>query len=877
MSFSVLFVNHCYDFSPFRVLYENPVDRPLFCLNGWNGDILLFSLSCAMPNNYFLYPCLFLFSFESTTLLAQTQLDSTAALLPNHTVKAATFNRGVQVNPLGLIQGQVPGLWVIGSGSEPNRHYDTYLRGIATFAGERQPLYVVDGVPGADPALVSPADIAQIRVLTDPASMALYGARSANGVIEIETKKDLTNAFSAVYDVQGGIQYRTRSVEMLDAAEFRARLKPNFQRFDLGGNTDWQKAISRTAYQQNHYLGASGNYGKLRISGSLNYLNAPGIIRHNALNRFSGRLTVSGPTDRAFFWQVSMLGRQEIQLPLDNVALILALNGLPTVPIYEANGSFSANSSFDGANPVARLVQVKQTETIRQGQFQVYARHKLNDRLLAEGRLAHTTSAARFAYDDRDHTLQGALDYRLLENISQDFLELNLRYAHARPKTETKAMFGLAMQQAATRTGADITGQPIENGRTAWRLWSMVGQGEWAGINKHLRLRGAVRADGSTRFGNSQRWTVNPGVTAEWCVFSRPKPLPDGSEFAPASVPAPVNVLSLFVGANIVANQQSLLQTTLENTVSELRPETQQLLNAGVRVSSCSGRWQGQFSVFNRLTTNTYWLETAATIPQIANRGQIRNAGTEWRVLAKLVQTNRVQWEVDAVGSFLFNRIVSMGATNYRVVNAPVDGRGLTGQNTQVVQAGVPLFTFYGPVLGAINSQGKYGLIDLNRDGRITSDGDRTTLGSALPRWQIGIRSSLTVGRWQLSGLVDGLSGHSILNGTQLNVANLIRFPINNVSREALQTGLNDYTNFTSQYIQSGRFLRLNYLSLSYRFALPRNHNLTINGTIQNLLLSTGYGGPDPEAALGATPFGHDNRILAPNAATGSVGVRFGW
>ncbi len=829
-----------------------------------------------MPTKSLLPVCLFLFWFAPTQLQGQVQPDSLADLSPNQTYKPETFNRGIQVNPLGLIQGRVPGLWVIGSGSEPNRNYDTYLRGIATFAGKRQPLYVVDGVPGADPALVSPADIAQIKVLTDPASNALYGARSANGVIEIETKKGATSTFMAVYEVQGGVQYRTRSVDMLSAAEFRARLTPNFQRFDQGGNTDWQKAISRTAYQQNHYLGASGSYGNLHISGSLNYLNAPGIIRHNALDRFSGRLTVSGPTDRAFFWQVGALARQELQLPLDNVALILSLNGLPTIPVYQADGTFTSNSSFDGGNPVARLAQVNQSETRRQGQFQAYARQKLSDRLLAEGRMAYTTSAARFSYDDRDYTIQGAQDYRTVENISQDFLELNLRYANPRPATETRALFGVAMQQTAINTGLDVTGQPIETDRVTWRLWSVMGQGEWGGLNRKLWLRGTVRGDGSTKFGNAQ-WTVNPGVTAEWRFYSRPKTAPDGSEYAPTSAPVPVNVLTLFVGANLVANQQSILEASRERLSLNLKPETQRLLNAGIRASTRSGRWQGQFAIFDRFTTNAYWLETAGLVPQISNRGQIRNAGTEWKVSGKLLKTNRLDWTVDVVGSFLFNRILSTGTPNYRVVNAPVEGRGLTGQNTQVVQANVPLFTFYGPVLGSINSQGRYGIIDFNRDGRITVNGDHTVLGSAMPRWQIGIRSSLTVGRWQLSGLVDGLSGHSILNATQLNVANLSRYPINNVSQEAVQTRLNDNTQFTSQYIQSGRFLRLNVLSLAYRFALPRNHNLTINGTLQNLLLNTGYAGPDPEAALGATPFGHDNRVLAPNAATASIGARFSW
>lgn len=831
-----------------------------------------------MPNSYALLAFVLLTAGSSTVVGAPWEPDSTTKLSANHTLSPTTFNRGIQVNPLGLIQGHVPSLWVIGSGSEPNRRYDTYLRGIATFEGARQPLYVVDGVPGIDPALVAPADVARMRVLTDPASLVRYGARAANGVIEIETKKTESGAFRAVYEGQSGVQYQTRSIAMLSADEFRARLTPNFQRFDEGATTNWQEAISRQAFQHTNYLGASGQYNNLHISGSLNYVSAPGVIRHNALNRLSGRLTVSGPTDRDLFWQVSGLGRSEKQLPLDNVALILAQNGLPTIPIYQPDGSFTPYSSFDGGNPVARLAQVDQSETIRQGQLQAYARYRIDSRLQADGRLSRTSSTARFSYDDRPYTQQGALDYRLSERVGNDVLELNLRYANARPRSEANARFGVAVQQAATRVQADVTGQPLETNRTNWRLWSVVGEGEWGGLNRHLWLRGAVRADGSTRFGNGALgWTVNPGVTAEWRLFRRVKSSVEESENASTVPTQPVHVLTLFAGANIAANQGSFLQSDVVNAAANLQPETQRLLNAGARVMSRSGRWMAQFAIFDRFTNNAYWLETAALTPQITNRGQIRNAGSEWRVAGTLVQLPKVRWDAEWVGSFLYNRIESMGPANYRVINGPVEGRGLTGQNTYIVQAGVPLYMFYSYTFAGVSAQGKYGLLDLNRDGRITADGDRNVQGRSLPRWQIGIRSTITAGRFQLSGLIDGLSGHNILNATQMNVANLIRFPINNVSREALQTRLNDYTTFTSQYIESGRFLRLNYLSMAYQFGLPQNHSLTVSATIQNVLLSTGYNGPDPEAALAATPFGHDNRVLAPNAATGSLGLRFNW
>jgi iron complex outermembrane receptor protein len=139
-------------------------------------------------------------------------------------VGAENFNSGVFSSPEQLLQGKVPGLNVTRSG-DPNASPAVILRGPSTFreGDAQQPFYVIDGVPGANIQLVSPSDIVSMDVLKDAASTAIYGARAANGVIMITTRRAKPGQSWISYNAYAASEMISNKIDMLSADEFERR------------------------------------------------------------------------------------------------------------------------------------------------------------------------------------------------------------------------------------------------------------------------------------------------------------------------------------------------------------------------------------------------------------------------------------------------------------------------------------------------------------------------------------------------------------------------------------------------------------------------------------------------------------------------------
>ncbi|MCX6266607.1 MAG: TonB-dependent receptor plug domain-containing protein, partial [Bacteroidetes bacterium] len=124
----------------------------------------------------------------------QKKTDKTGAV---STVKSDDLNGGVITNAIQSMQGKAAGVLVSKAGGDPSADYKVRIRGASGFESNTQPLYVIDGIPGADPNIVSPDDIESFNILKDAASTAIYGSRGSNGVIIITTKKGKGGALKA--------------------------------------------------------------------------------------------------------------------------------------------------------------------------------------------------------------------------------------------------------------------------------------------------------------------------------------------------------------------------------------------------------------------------------------------------------------------------------------------------------------------------------------------------------------------------------------------------------------------------------------------------------------------------------------------------------
>lgn len=222
--------------------------------------------------------------------------------------------------------GRIAGVMVNSGEGAPGGQMNIVIRGNNSLTQENSPLYVIDGFPVEDASAgssINPADIESIDVLKDASATAIYGARGANGVVIITTKKGTVGDPVLSYDGSFGVQRLSKKLEMMDAYEFvklqseiysPAEMDTRYfgtvdgKKWSLDDyrnvdQYDWQDAIFQDAIQQNHSVSLSGGTSTLRYNGSLSYYDQDGIVKNSNYNRFQGRL---GTTIRKGKWNVNL-------------------------------------------------------------------------------------------------------------------------------------------------------------------------------------------------------------------------------------------------------------------------------------------------------------------------------------------------------------------------------------------------------------------------------------------------------------------------------------------------------------------------------------------------------------------------------------------
>lgn len=251
---------------------------------------------------------------------AQQKKDLTGAV---GTVNTDDLKQIPSSNINSQLQGRVSGVTVSGDG-RPGSVAKVRIRGFASFTGANDPLYIVDGVPTTDVSTLNPNDVENISVLKDAGAASIYGARAANGVILITTKRGQSKGVKVSYDMYYGTQNPSvGNLDILNAQEYAdlqwlvykndkldgtvdangdgvldsenhpiygssANAEPTLPSW--AGDTDWFEEITRNAIIQNHDISLSGGNDNARFYAGLNYFDQEGIIITNFAKRYSARL-----------------------------------------------------------------------------------------------------------------------------------------------------------------------------------------------------------------------------------------------------------------------------------------------------------------------------------------------------------------------------------------------------------------------------------------------------------------------------------------------------------------------------------------------------------------------------------------------------------
>ena len=304
-------------------------------------------------------------------------------------VKGDDIQKLNTVSALGALQSQTPGVNITQSSGMPGEGFNVTIRGLGK-TGSSGPLYIIDGVTGADINNLNPADIESIDVLKDAASAAIYGSRAANGVVLVTTKQGKAGKASISYDGYFGVQNVYKMVPTLNAQEYAmvqnegrlmdglpaydfSSLVPNWESYANGTNkgTNWLDAMrNENAPIQNHALNITGGSEQSVYSIGISYTSQEGILGKPVqpkYERYTFRLNTEHTILKNNNFDIVKFGENLTYSYSEKSGISIgnqyqndingALKANPFLPMYDENGDYHYALPWDvtGENPIALM------------------------------------------------------------------------------------------------------------------------------------------------------------------------------------------------------------------------------------------------------------------------------------------------------------------------------------------------------------------------------------------------------------------------------------------------------------------------------------------------------------------------------------------
>jgi len=862
---------------------------------------------------------------------------------------AENMNKGVASSPIEMMQGRVAGVNIIQNNGEPGSGMSVRIRGSNSIRSGQEPLYVIDGVPLDNASLtpnggtaaginqaasknplsfLNPDDIETMDILKDASSTAIYGARGANGVVIITTKKGKKGVGTLSYDGYTGVSQIRKQMDLLTASEFRSYVKADGTKLlDKGATNNWQDEVFRTGITQSHNLSYGGGNDKSTYHTSFGYVDQQGIVKTTGEKRMNGNIRVS---QKAFNNRLLLNGSliashvEDNRAPIsetggfegDLILTMLKLN--PTYPVYNPDGTYYQNNK-DQRNPVAMLNLVNDlTKTDRvlanmtaEVEIVKDLKYKLNvglDRTVAERRVNQDKQLNYLANKGEADINDISANNRLVENYITYMKKIG--YDHS-----LNFLLGHAYQNiSVTNHSTNVNGFLVDdilytnnlgygNFSTARvsssayerELQSFFGRANYSFKEKYL-LTLTGRYDGSSKFGANKKYGFFPSAAAAWRVneeafmkditaISNLKVRLGWGLTGNQEIPDKISLLAVGTTASANGYFNGALSpgiTFLRTPNPDIQWETTQQTNIGIDFGLFKDRISGTIDLFSKKTVDVL-LEVPAKAPSATQTQwqnvpglKIMNTGFELGLTGVIIDKKDLNWDVTVNMATVKNEIKNLPVKYIQTGSA--SGQGLSGTLVQVITNGQPVGTFYGMVFEGFDSKG---LSIYKKDA--TGAPVKEYLGSALPKMTFSLNSTLKYKAFDFSMFWYGTQGNKVYN----NAANalFLKGPLDkgfNVTQAVLDSKESpDNSNaFSSRFIEDASFLRLANLTVGYTFNTKKIAWLAkarIYATGNNLLVLTKYTGFDPEvnvdaSANGVPSMGMDYTAY-PKARTFTFGV----
>ena len=754
-------------------------------------------------------------------------------------VKSEDFTAGA-INDAGqLIQGKIAGLSVTNPSGNPVGGTEISLRGSTTILGaSTNPLILIDGVPG-DFNTVAPEDIESIDVLKDGSAAAIYGSRGTNGVVLITTKKSKGNNINEVqYSGYLSLSTIAKKPDFCDADDYRQQIKDGLRdaAWDLGDNTNWIDAITRTGLSHVHNVSFKGGNAQTNYIFNVNYRNLQGIFKRSDKEEFQGRAEVNHSMfDDKLRFNFQLLGNQTGYTAtsdggsFNTYSWRQALIHNPTEPIKNADGSWHENTGiFNYDNPVSRIYECDGEQKISQTRFSsnitltpikeltfnaLFSYDKINQEggyyetkkhisNVRDGMNGYASTGgsstvtklveltAQFHKNFGNHTIQALAGYSYQESTYSNQYERNYNFP-----TDLYSWHNIGV------------GQALKEGLgTEYSYWldtnliGFFGRLNYNYKNRYL-LMASVRHEAASQLAGTEKpWGTFPSVSLGWRIteenFMKNQKVFDdiklragygvtGSQPSQSFLGVPL----LGYGDYYLYNGQWIraLQPT-QNSNDKLKWEEKHEYDIGADFSILNYRLNVSVDWYYRLIKGLLYDYSVPSPPNLytttrANVGEMSNNGLEIMVNAIPVRTKDFKWETTITFSTNSNKLKSLSNDLYQTssdyfmtgwIEEPIK------TESHIVRIGHKVGDIYGFKVLDVDESGKWIYLDkngnrVNYDDFTHSFEDKQILGNGVPKWYLGFNNQFRYKNFDLAINMRGAFGFQIMNGMRMFYENRSR------------------------------------------------------------------------------------------------------
>ena len=808
----------------------------------------------------------------------------------------------------GALVGKIAGLMIQGNDS-PNSSGSFQLRGMASVNASRGPMFIIDGLPGADPRSLNPEDIESIDVLKDASAGAIYGSRATGGVILVTTKRAKTGNIQLSYT--GELTYRQayKLPQMLNAQEYLSLGGRN----DFGGETDWMKeGLNDNPFSHRHNVTMQGGTDKMRVLLSLGYNDATAIVKFDNRKDYNGRFNM----EMKFFDGWLDLGanvtyRQAARdQRFDNQDMEGLLRTNPTQPLYDPNSQTGYNVWTGGddtdVNKIAEMalqtregldkwfrpdffakvnilaipgLSYRQSVAYENRQWENHEydpstmRSEINSGRRGTARLdfsktEHLNADGYFTYlkDFGKHSINATLGYSYFERDSENFWMRNRDFSVDAVKFWNMGNGTWYKSQSAPTGEYDMSSSKD----ITQRLTAYFARVNWSYDDKYM-ASASIRREGTSKLPSHNRWGNFWAVSAGWRIsrenfMERATWLDDLKLRVAYGVTGNEGFGADYAARMFGTDAYWLMPNgrwaqsygAVRNINNDLKWEERKETNIGLDFAMFNNRLWGSIDWFDRTVDGMIY---SVDVPQppytqdkmFKNIGVFGGRGFDLQLGGDIVRGKN--W------TYTTSLNLSHSSTKVRTLfgdGSYMDGDWINNwvENVHRLEEGVTVGQFW-LYRHAGFKDGRFQIYNSKDEVIFTDDAsrdDRVYMGNATPALMAGWTHNLRYKNLSLDVTLTSWIDFDIYNAIELEYG-LISVAQGNLTKDVLgrDKHITGRPSPTEWFMYDGTFLKIQNMTLGYNLPMQKYtkhiRNIKVYLTINNLATFTKYPGLNPQLA----------------------------